>query len=132
VNRVDDYLNGVLYVALGVFGAVWGVFGSFSCLRSMFVTVLLCLANFGLARLAGWAVGTRTAAVIPTLTWIVAVMLFSLPRSEGDVIFPSTDTGQVYLFLLGGAAAAGLAIYLTPASRSFLTGQPHDPPSRSR
>ncbi|GAA3199555.1 DUF6113 family protein [Actinocorallia longicatena] len=132
MNRLDSPLNAALYLALGLFGVLWGLIGSFTYSHSLAVTFALSVGNLVLFRLAGWGAGTRAAAVVPTLAWLTTVMIFSLPKSEGDVIFPSTISGQVYLFLLGGAAAGGLAIYLTPATRSFLTGLPHDPSSRAR
>ncbi|GAB3669723.1 hypothetical protein GCM10027589_37760 [Actinocorallia lasiicapitis] len=128
----DGLLKGATYAALGIAGTLLGVYGSFTYATSLQVTVAVVLVNFVLVRLAGLGSG-RTGAVIVALTWLTSVMVLTMPRSKGDVIFPSDIPGQVYLFLLGGSALAGLAIYLTPATRSFLTGLPHDhPSSRSR
>ncbi|GAA0964352.1 hypothetical protein GCM10009550_62040 [Actinocorallia libanotica] len=96
--------------------------GSFSFGRSLLIAAALCALNLAAFRAAGWAVGTRTGALVPAAAWLTATGVLSLPRSEGDVIITSGAGGMLFLF--GGAAAALIAAALTPATRSWLTGLP--------
>lgn len=124
MNRLDGILNGALYVMLGALGIVVAAIGSFSYNRSLGFAIALCAVNLGIFRVAGWATETRAGAAVPALCWVTTAGVFSLARSEGDVIITSTLLGLV--FLVGGAVAAMGAVALTPASRSWLTGLPHD------
>lgn len=111
-------------------GVLLALIGSFSYGRSLALAVALCLLNLAAFRAAGWAAGGRTGALVPAATWLTTAGLLSMPRAEGDVIITSGAGGMIYLF--GGAAAALAAAALTPATRSWLTGLPHDAHARSR
>jgi hypothetical protein len=52
----------------------------------------------------GLATGTRAGSVAPGAGWMIAVLLLTASRPEGDFLF-GAGAGS-YLFLLGGLAAA--------------------------
>jgi TRAP-type C4-dicarboxylate transport system permease large subunit len=80
-------------------------------------------------RLAGWAMGSKLGAVIPTVTWLVVVFALSTKRAEGDLVITGTFPG--YLFLIGGSIAAMIAVALTPSPHSWLLrGANADAPAR--
>ncbi len=130
MNRLDSVLTGALYGLLALGGVLLALVGSFSFGRSLLIALALCALNLAAFRAAGWAAGTRTGALVPAAAWLTTTGVLSLPRAEGDVIITSGAGGMLFLF--GGAAAALLATALTPATRSWLTGLPHDVPARSR
>lgn len=131
MNRSDSVFTGALYGLLGLGGVLLALVGSFSYSRSLLMALGLCAVNLLAFRAAGWAAGSRTGALVPAATWLTTAGLLSLPKSEGDVIITSGAGGVIFLF--GGAAAALAATALTPATRSWLTGLPHDTPAaRSR
>ncbi|MER5856537.1 DUF6113 family protein [Streptomyces sp900105245] len=67
--------------------------------------LLLALAGAAGAFLGGsYATGGRGGAVAPAAGWIVAVILLTTARPEGDFFFGAG--GGSYLFLLGGMAVA--------------------------
>ncbi|MDF3150147.1 DUF6113 family protein, partial [Streptomyces sp. T21Q-yed] len=60
----------------------------------------------------GWAAGSRAGAVAPAGGWMIAVILLTASRPEGDFLF---GTGAAsYLFLLGGMAVAVICATLAP------------------
>jgi hypothetical protein len=130
VNRSDSVLKGALYGLLALGGVFLGLIGSFGYGYSILMALALCVINAAAFRGGGWAAGSRTGALIPAATWLTTAGVLSLPRSEGDVIITSGAGGMTDL--LGGAAAALVGVALTPATRSWLTGLPHDTPARSR
>jgi len=130
VNRSDNVLTGVLYGLFALGGVLLALIGSFHYGKSLLVAVAWCATNLVVFRAAGWAAESRTGALVPAATWLTTVGALSMPRPEGDVIITGGAEGMLFLF--GGAAAALLAAVLTPTTRSWLTGLPHDVPSRSR
>ncbi|MEO5873613.1 MAG: DUF6113 family protein [Streptosporangiaceae bacterium] len=123
-------VNGGLYLSYAVLGTVLGIVGAFSFERSVLVAVGICLVDLVVFRTLGWAAGTRLGAIVPSVFWAVTMFVLSTARPEGDVIVPATTSG--YIFIFGGMAAAIAATYLTPASRSWMTGLPHDTPTAAR
>lgn len=130
MNRSDRVLTGALYGFLALGGVLLALIGSFGYGRSLLAALGLCALNLVAFRAAGWAADGRAGAVIPAATWLTTAGLLSMPRAEGDVIITSGADGMIFLF--GGALAALGAVALTPATRSWLTGLPHDVPARSR
>lgn len=130
MNRSDSVLTGALYGLLALGGVLLALIGSFSYGRSLLAALGLCALNLVAFRAAGWAAGGRTGALIPAATWLTTVGVLSAARAEGDVIITGDAGGMIFLF--GGALAALAAAALTPATRSWLTGLPHDVPARSR
>ncbi|MCS0605899.1 DUF6113 family protein [Streptomyces sp. LP11] len=67
--------------------------------------LLLALAGAAGVFLGGaYATGGRGGALAPVAGWMVAVILLTLARPEGDFFFGAG--GGSYLFLLGGMAVA--------------------------
>lgn len=115
-------VTGAAYGALGVFGLALGVFGSFlysGMLGPIPVAALVFVVlNLVAVRLAGWGMGSKLGAVIPTVAWLVVVFSLSTKRAEGDLVITGTAPG--YLFIIGGSIAAVIAVALTPSPRSWL------------
>jgi len=119
-----------LYVSYAVFGAMIGIIGAFTFNRSIVIAIGICLVNLVAFRAMGWAASTRLGAIVPSVSWALAMFVLAAARPEGDVIVPATTAG--YIFIFGGMTAAIVATYLTPASRSWLTGLAHDTPTAAR
>lgn len=130
----DAVAQGALYGLLALGGALVGLIGAFQYGANRAWPIVSCLlvlaGTFVAVRAAGWAAGARTGALVPAITWILTTGALSTARPEGDVVVTGGAAGLLFLF--GGAASVLLAVLLTPANRSFLTGLPHDAPSRSR
>ena len=95
----------LLYLGLFLLGAVVGAAGSLVQAGWFPAGLLLALAGeAGLCLGGGWAVRGRGGAVAPAAGWIVAVILLTATRPEGDFLFGAG--GGSYLFLLGGMAGA--------------------------
>ncbi|MER8008973.1 DUF6113 family protein [Streptomyces sp. NPDC094149] len=95
----------LLYLGLFLLGAVVGAAGSLVQAGWFPGGLLLALAGeAGLCLGGGWAVRGRGGAVAPAAGWIVAVILLTASRPEGDFLFGAG--GGSYLFLLGGMAVA--------------------------
>ncbi|MFF6993386.1 DUF6113 family protein [Streptomyces sp. NPDC008313] len=93
------------YVGLFLLGAVIGAAGAL--VQSGWLPGGLLLALVGAAGVflgGGRATGTRAGAVAPAAGWMVAVVLLTASRPEGDFLF-GAGLGS-YLFLLGGMAVA--------------------------
>ncbi|WP_245766992.1 DUF6113 family protein [Streptomyces colonosanans] len=93
------------YLGLFVLGAVIGLAGAL--VQSGWFPGGLLLALAGAAGLfvgGSRVTGTRAGAVAPAVGWMVAVVLLTSSRPEGDFLF-SAGAGS-YLFLLGGMAVA--------------------------
>ncbi|MFE9763305.1 DUF6113 family protein [Streptomyces sp. NPDC005808] len=93
------------YAGLFVLGAVVGAAGALVQPAWFPGGLLLALAGAAGLFLGGArAVGTRVGAVAPAAGWMVAVVLLTASRPEGDFLF-GAGFGS-YLFLLGGMAVA--------------------------
>ncbi|WP_393078591.1 DUF6113 family protein [Streptomyces sp. LN704] len=93
------------YTGLFVLGAVVGAAGTL--VQSGWFPGGLLLAVAGAAGLflgGSRATGSRAGAVAPAAGWMVAVVLLTASRPEGDFLF-GAGLGS-YLFLLGGMAVA--------------------------
>lgn len=75
----------------------------------------LCLAVFVTS---GLALRGRRGVAVSTAGWLVAVVMLSLRRPEGDLVVPGTLLG--YAWLLGGlvVAAVAAAWHYAPAGRN--------------
>ncbi|MFF3640105.1 DUF6113 family protein [Streptomyces sp. NPDC002564] len=90
---------------LFVLGAVVGIAGAL--VQGGFFPAGLLLALLGAAGLflgGARAMGTKAGAVAPAAGWLVAVLLLTATRPEGDFVF-GAGLGS-YGFLLGGMAVA--------------------------
>ncbi|WP_234354908.1 DUF6113 family protein [Streptomyces sp. NRRL WC-3618] len=94
-----------VYLGLFVLGAVVGAAGALVQGAWFPGGLLLALGGAGGLFLGGArGVGTRAGAVAPVVGWMVAVVLLTASRPEGDFLF-AAGVGS-YLFLLGGMAVA--------------------------
>ncbi|MFF3324685.1 DUF6113 family protein [Streptomyces sp. NPDC002889] len=108
----------VAYLALAVLGATVGIAGTLvqgawfpgGLLFSLLATAALF---YGSLR----AIGTQLAVVSSALGWLVAIIVLSLGRPEGDGLF-AAGIGPL-VFLLGGMA---LAVMCATMSRSLPPG----------
>jgi hypothetical protein len=93
------------YLGLFVLGAVVGVAGSLVQSGWFPGGLLLALAGeAGLLLGGARAAGSRAGAVAPAGGWMLAVILLTASRPEGDFVF-AAGSGS-YLFLFGGMAVA--------------------------
>ncbi|GAB1337647.1 DUF6113 family protein [Streptomyces sp. E-15] len=92
-------------VGLFLLGAVTGFAGALVQAAWFPGGLLLALAGAAGVFLGGtYATRSRGGAVAPAAGWIVAVILLTTTRPEGDFLFGAG--GGSYLFLLGGMALA--------------------------
>ncbi|MCX4669726.1 DUF6113 family protein [Streptomyces sp. NBC_01381] len=104
------------YVLFFVLGAVIGAAGAL--VQGGWIPGGLLLALLGAAGLfygGSRATGTRAGAVAPAAGWLVAVMLLTAARPEGDFLF-GAGVGS-YAFLLGGMAVAVMCATLGQRSQ---------------
>ncbi|QDQ16557.1 DUF6113 family protein [Streptomyces spectabilis] len=95
----------VAYVALFLLGVVVGVAGALVQQGWFPGGLLLALAGAaGVFYGGSRATGTRAGALAPAGGWLVAVMLLTATRPEGDFVF-GAGLGS-YVFLLGGMGVA--------------------------
>ncbi|MET7390960.1 DUF6113 family protein [Streptomyces sp. NPDC005529] len=93
------------YLGLFLLGAVVGAAGALVQPGWFPLGLLLALAGAAGLFLGGSrATGTRAGAVAPAAGWVLAVVLLTASRPEGDFLF-GAGIGS-YLFLLGGMAVA--------------------------
>ncbi|MFH8800092.1 DUF6113 family protein [Streptomyces sp. NPDC017936] len=100
-------------LGLLLLGAVTGVAGAL--VQSGWFPGGLLLALAGAAGLflgGARALGSRAGAVAPAAGWMIAVVLLTSGRPEGDFLF-GAGIGS-YLFLLGGMALAVICATLGP------------------
>lgn len=105
LTRPPDPARIAGYAGLFVLGAVLGVAGAL--IQGAWFPGGLLLALAGAAGLflgGARATGTRAGAVAPAAGWLIAVLLLTATRPEGDFLF-GAGVGS-YVFLLGGLAAA--------------------------
>ncbi|MFE3635850.1 DUF6113 family protein [Streptomyces cellostaticus] len=101
------------YAGLLVLGAVVGLAGALVQGAWFPGGLLLALAGAAGLFLGGaYALRGRGGAVAPVTGWIVAVILLTTSRPEGDFLF-SAGLGS-YLFLFGGMAVAVICATLGP------------------
>ncbi|MET7854652.1 DUF6113 family protein [Streptomyces avermitilis] len=93
------------YLGLFLLGALVGLAGALVQAAWFPGGLLLALAGAAGLHLGGsYVIGSRAGAVAPAAGWMVAVVLLTASRPEGDFLF---GAGAVsYLFLLGGMAVA--------------------------
>ena len=93
------------YLGLFVLGVAAGVAGALVQAAWFPGGLLLALAGTAGLLLGGArAARSRAGAVAPAAGWMVAVILLTASRPEGDFLFAAG--GGSYLFLLGGMAVA--------------------------
>ncbi|OIJ97240.1 hypothetical protein BIV25_15830 [Streptomyces sp. MUSC 14] len=93
------------YAGLFLLGAVVGLAGTLVQAGWFPGGLLLALAGAAGLFLGGaYATGGRGGAVAPVAGWIIAVILLTTSRPEGDFLFSAG--GSSYLFLLGGMVVA--------------------------
>jgi hypothetical protein len=101
------------YLGLFVLGALVGVAGALVQAGWFPGGLLLALAGeAGLCLGAARATGGRGGAVASAAGWMLAVILLTASRPEGDFVF-AAGAGS-YLFLLGGMAVAVICATLGP------------------
>ncbi|MFD1659338.1 DUF6113 family protein [Streptomyces caeni] len=102
-----------VYLGLFLLGAVVGAAGGL--VQSGWFPGGLLLALAGAAGLfvgGALATGVRAGALTPATGWMIAVILLTASRPEGDFLF-GAGLGS-YLFLLGGMAVAVICATLSP------------------
>ncbi|MEU7107735.1 DUF6113 family protein [Streptomyces sp. NPDC046215] len=108
-------LNGArlaAYAGLGALGALVGAAGAL--VQGGWFPGGLLLALLGIAGLCYGgitATRTRTGGVVPGAGWLLAVLLLTASRSEGDFLF-GAGIGS-YVFLLGGMAVVVMCATLS-------------------
>ena len=101
------------YLGLFVLGALVGLAGALVQAGWFPGGLLLALAGeAGLCLGAARATGSRGGAVAAAAGWMLAVILLTASRPEGDFMF-AAGAGS-YLFLLGGMAVAVMCATLGP------------------
>jgi hypothetical protein len=122
--RVEAFITGAAYGGLVVAGLMLGVIESFSFSWSAgpvpLSAILWSLFNLVAFWGAGWGMGRKLGAAVPTLMWLVVVIVLAIRRPEGDLVVTGTAEGTVFLY--GGVLAAGIAILLAPSSGEWLVG----------
>ena len=90
--------------------------------------VAAVVGNLLLVRLAHWATGSGTLAVLPAIAWLVVVVASLIRRPEGDLVLTGAgSTGLVSLaFLFSGVVAAAFA-----SGTALAGGRPRRPLSRA-
>lgn len=113
-------VTGAAYGMLLLLGFTVGVYGAFYYSLSVWsvpVGALVAVAViFIVCRAAGRLLRTRPAALLPAVGWLVAVVLLSAQRPEGDLLITSSTAGYVLLF--GGAVAAAVAVTMSFLDRT--------------
>ena len=118
-----------MVVALFVGGLAAGVLGSFVHASTVGGVPVGLLTGLGLSLavfvLSGAVLRGRRGVAVATAGWLVAAVMLSLRRPEGDLVVPGTLLG--YAWLLGGLVVAALAAAwpYAPSGRAGV-----DPPSR--
>ncbi|MFI9647209.1 DUF6113 family protein [Streptomyces sp. NPDC052040] len=108
-------------LGLLVLGAVTGVAGALVQGGLFPGGLLLALAGAaGLFVGGGRALGSRAGALAPAAGWLIAVVLLTASRPEGDFLF-GAGLGS-YLFLLGGMALAVICATLAPVRQPDSSG----------
>lgn len=118
-SRSEAAVTGAAYGTLLVLGALVGVYGAFYYSLSVWGVplgaIVAVVLNFVMCRAAGRMMRTRLSAVLPAVGWLVAVLLLSAKRSEGDLLITNTVGG--YILLFGGSLAAAIAVTMSVVER---------------
>src|SRR6476620_7188466 len=98
------YVGHIGYVGLAVLGCLVASAGAL-VQESWFPggLILALLGTAGLFCGGRTLMRSRLGAVVPLVTWFLAVMYLSISRPEGDFLFAAAI--GPYIFLLGGLAA---------------------------
>lgn len=100
-------------VALAAVGAAVGVFSAFAHAQrignvAIGVPVTIA-AHAAIVVVCGVLARSRLAAGLPGLGWMISVLVFAQPRSEGDLVVAADGPGLSYLLaglvVLGGLSA---------------------------
>ncbi|WP_062206930.1 DUF6113 family protein [Streptomyces sp. NBRC 109706] len=104
------------YLGLGLLGLVAGIAGSLVQGGWFPLGALLALAGCG-GLFWGGALLTRTriGAAAPAGGWMLAVLLLTVSRPQGDFVYAAGASS--YLYLLGGMTIAVLCATLAPTER---------------
>ena len=105
-------LTGAVYVVLFALGVFEGLIGSFQYSRgpAPLAAIGFCVGIFATCMLAGWAMRSFSAALLPAVGWIVASYVLSMPDSAGSVIITNTTAGKWFLYGGSFSAAVGVAM----------------------
>ncbi|RKS71950.1 hypothetical protein BZB76_4761 [Actinomadura pelletieri DSM 43383] len=114
----DAVVTGAAYAVLGLFGALYGVVGSFvqmwSVERVPVASIVLVLVLFAAVWLAGWGMGGRTGPVVITVAWVIVVFVLSSGGPGGDLAMPAELSDRTnyagYVYIIGGLTAAVLGV----------------------
>ncbi|MGP3967985.1 DUF6113 family protein [Streptomyces sp. 6N223] len=110
------------YAGLAALGMLAGVAGALVQAGWFPLGLLLALGGAAGAFWGGALLtGSRAGAVAPGGGWVLAVMLLTATRPQGDFVFAS-GAGS-YIFLLGGMAIAFACAALAPARPLFAVVQ---------
>jgi hypothetical protein len=124
------FLVGIAYGVLAVLGVLLGLIGSFEFSWQAgsvpVAAIALAAVNLVIFRAAGWAMESKLGAVVPAALWMIVLVVLASRRPEGDLVVTGTTPGYVYM--IGGAAAALVAIVWTRSPRSWLLGGAPYPP----
>jgi hypothetical protein len=122
--RGEAFVTGAAYGGLVVAGLMLGVVESFSFSwyagSVPLAAILWSLFNLAAFWGAGWGMGRKLGAAVPTLMWLVVVVVLAVQRPEGDLVVTGTTAGTIFLY--GGVIAAGIALVLAPSSGEWLLG----------
>ncbi|GAA0406991.1 hypothetical protein Acor_51120 [Acrocarpospora corrugata] len=118
VAGVESAVTGAAYGTLAVLGVVLGVLGGFTHgwyalgvpVAAIAWVVVMFAVPYGMGRL----MGTRLAALLPAMGWLVMSFVFAGERPEGDLIIAGNTAGYVYLY--GGSVVVLAAILLIPST----------------
>ncbi|MFC4587406.1 DUF6113 family protein [Sphaerisporangium corydalis] len=122
----DAMITGAAYGVLFVLGAVFGVVSGLEHSWDVGdavppIPIALALLLFALLYGAGRLMGTKLGAFVPGMGWMLAALLFSVKKSEGDLVVAANIPG--YWYLGCGAVALVVAVLLIPSSGSWLLHQ---------
>lgn len=124
-SRRDAVAMGATYGVLAILGFLVGVYGVFYYSLSLGVVpvgaLVAVVVNFVMCRAASRSMRTRLAAMLPAAGWLIAVVLLSAERTEGDVLITNSTAG--YILLVGGIIAAAV-----PVAMSLVSGARTDGP----
>ncbi|MDT0265446.1 DUF6113 family protein [Streptomyces sp. DSM 44915] len=114
------------YLGLGVLGFLTGVAGSLTQGGWFPLGVLLALAGTaGLFWGGALLTRTRVGAAAPAGGWVLAVLVLTMTRPEGDYVYAAGASS--YLYLLGGMTVGVVCATLAPTERPLFAVDPVRP-----